>query len=100
MNQLIQMDTIFYIWEAVMTMGPDGPWPNPQEFPLIHVCLLMFIPLYCGSAHASSYHLQNFFLPVECSEVIFLRTRLCVLYNNGFNLVKLPEWVSSLDLIR
>ena len=36
--------------------------------------------------------LQNFFLPAECNEVIFLRSKLCILHQNGFNLVKLPEY--------
>ena len=38
--------------------------------------------------HAS----QDFFLPTECSEAIFLRTSLCILHNNGFNLVRLPAY--------
>ena len=31
---------------------------------------------------------QNFYLPVECTKVDFLGTRICALYNNGFSLVK------------
>ena len=32
---------------------------------------------------------------MECSEVIFLRGKLCILHDNGFNLVKLPEYDAS-----
>ncbi|KAF9644084.1 hypothetical protein BDM02DRAFT_3190917 [Thelephora ganbajun] len=71
------LDTVFYVWEAAMTMGPDGPLPDPQEFQLI----------------------RNFFLPVECNDAIFLRTKLCILHNDGFSLVKPSEYDLSLFLL-
>jgi len=37
MDRPLQLDTTFYVWEVVMTMGRDGPLPDPQEFRLIHV---------------------------------------------------------------
>lgn len=52
-------------------------------------------------AHVSAkQNSQNFFLPVECNEVIFLRTRLCILHQNGFSLIKLPEYDTNRSPLR
>ena len=31
------MDTIFHVWEAMTSVGPDGHSSDPQEFKLVHV---------------------------------------------------------------
>ena len=85
----MQLDTIFYVWEAVTTEGPDGPLP--KEFRLIHVRPFASTRITSYTSAVPKRTLQNFYLPAECTELIFLRTRLCALHNNGFNLVKLPE---------
>ena len=79
-----------------MSEGPDGPSSDPQEFKLVHVRppTVELPPRLVSLALLLNKSLsQNFFLPVECNEVVFLRKSLCIMHQSGFNLVKLvPEY--------
>ena len=87
------MDSVFCVLELA-DHGPEHAWLSSgfkisrvreKWTPLCVVC----------AAHADRLNIQEFFLPSESTDLLFLKTKVCVLIPKGFEIMDITEYVQS-----
>ena len=87
------MDSVFCVLELA-DHGPEHAWLSSgfkisrvreKWTPLCVVC----------AAHANRLDIQEFFLPSESTDLLFLKTKVCVLIPKGFEIMDITQCVQS-----
>ena len=87
------MDSVFCVLELA-DHGSEHAWLS-SGFKISRVREKWTLVRIICAAHANRLNIQEFFLPSESTDLLFLKTKVCVLIPKGFEIMDITQCVES-----